>query len=119
MSSKETQLYIYMYPFSFKLPFHPGCHISLSRVPCALCSSHSFVSDSVTPRTIACLAPLSMKFFRHKYWSGFPFPSPGDPSQPRDPIYVYFVSCIGGWILSHCATWEAFNGLYSRSKIAI
>ena len=26
----------YMYPFSSKLPSHPGCHITLSRVPCAL-----------------------------------------------------------------------------------
>ena len=25
-----------MYPFSPKLPFHPGCHITLSRVPCAI-----------------------------------------------------------------------------------
>ena len=70
----------------------------------------------VTPWTIACLNPLSMEFSRQKYWSGFPFPSPGYPSQPRDPIYVYFVSCIGGSILSHCATWRAFHGQYCRSK---
>ena len=28
--------------------------------------------------TIACQAPLSMEFFRQKYWSGLPFFSPGD-----------------------------------------
>ena len=28
-----TQPYIYMYPFSSQLPSHPGCHITLSRVP--------------------------------------------------------------------------------------
>ena len=33
---KGTQSYIYMYPFSPKLPTHLGCHITLSRVPCAL-----------------------------------------------------------------------------------
>ena len=33
--SKGTQLYVYMYPFSPKLPSHPGCCITLSRVPCA------------------------------------------------------------------------------------
>ena len=27
---------------------------------------------------IACQAPLSMAFFRQEYWSGFPFPPPGD-----------------------------------------
>ena len=31
-----TQPYIYMYPFSPKLPFHQGCHITLSRVPCGI-----------------------------------------------------------------------------------
>ena len=28
--------------------------------------------------TVACQAPLSMKFSRQEYWSGLPFPSPGD-----------------------------------------
>ena len=28
--------YICVYPFSSKLPSHPGCHITLSRVPCAI-----------------------------------------------------------------------------------
>ena len=32
----------------------------------------------VIPWTIACQAPLSMGFSRQEYWSGFPFPSPGD-----------------------------------------
>ena len=27
-------------------------------------------------------APLSMKFFRQKYWSGLPFPTPGYLSDP-------------------------------------
>ena len=38
------------------------------------------MSDSfVTPWTVACQAPLSMGFPRQEYWSGLPFPSPGDP----------------------------------------
>ena len=28
--------YIYMYPFSLKPPAHPGWHVTLSRVPCAI-----------------------------------------------------------------------------------
>ena len=28
-------------------------------------------------------APLSMKFSRQEYWSGLPFPSSGDPPDPR------------------------------------
>ena len=31
-----TQPYTYIYPFSPKLPSHPGCHITFSRVPCAI-----------------------------------------------------------------------------------
>ena len=30
-----------------------------------------------TPWTVACQAPLSMRFSRQEYWSGLPFASPG------------------------------------------
>ena len=36
----------------------------------------------VTPRTAARQAPLSMGFSRQEYWSGLPFPSPGDLPDP-------------------------------------
>lgn len=36
MNSKETQPYIYTYPFSPKLPCLSDCHITSSRVPGAL-----------------------------------------------------------------------------------
>ena len=32
--------------------------------------------------TIARQAPLSMEFSRQEYWSGLPFPSPGDVPDP-------------------------------------
>ena len=35
-----------------------------------------------TPWTVACQAPLSMGFPRQEYWSGLPFPPPGDLSDP-------------------------------------
>ena len=34
------------------------------------------------PWNVACQAPLSMRFPRQKYWSGLPFPSPGDLPAP-------------------------------------
>ena len=40
--------------------------------------SLSYVLLFVTPRTVACQAPLSMGFLRQEYWSRLPFPSPGD-----------------------------------------
>ena len=30
----------------------------------------------------SCQAPLSMGYIRQEYWSGLPFPSPGDLSSP-------------------------------------
>ena len=42
----------------------------------------SHVRLSPTPWTIAGLAPLSMEFSRQEYWSGLPFPSPGDLPDP-------------------------------------
>ena len=43
----------------------------------------------VIPWTVVCQAPLSTEFSRQEYWSGLPFPSPGDlPNrgiEPRSP----------------------------------
>ena len=36
----------------------------------------------MTPWTAVHQAPLSMGFLRKEYWSGGPFPSPGDLSDP-------------------------------------
>ena len=36
----------------------------------------------VTPWTAAYQAPQSMEFSRKEYWSGLPFPSPGDLPDP-------------------------------------
>ena len=35
-----------------------------------------------TPWTVAYQPPPSMGFSRQEYWSGFPFPSPGDLPNP-------------------------------------
>ena len=47
------------------------CVCVLSRVPL-----------SVTPRTVAHQAPLSMESSRQECWSGLPIPSPGDHPDP-------------------------------------
>ena len=54
--------------------------LKLPRV-CVL-SHFSCVWLFVTPRTVACLAPLSVGFPRQEYWSELPFPSPGDRPDP-------------------------------------
>ena len=51
--------------------------------------SLSCVRLFVTPWTVAYQVPPSMGFFRQEYWSGLPFPAPGDlPNpgvEPRSP----------------------------------
>ena len=44
--------------------------------------SLSRVQLFVTPWTVAYQAPPSMGFSKQEYWSGFPFPSPGDLPDP-------------------------------------
>ena len=49
----------------------------------------SHVRLFATPWTRAWLAPLSMEYSRQEYWSGLPFPTPGDlpdpGTEPRSP----------------------------------
>ena len=41
-------------------------------------SHFSDVQLFVTPWTVANQAPLSVRFSRQEYWSGLPYPPPGD-----------------------------------------
>ena len=58
--------------------------------------SRSVTSNSfATPWTVARQAPLSMGFSRQEYWSGLPFPSPGDLPDPG--IKSLFPVLAGGF----------------------
>ena len=57
------------------------------------------VSDSfVTPWTVAHQASLSTGLFRQEYWSGLPFPTPGDlPGPgiaPESPTLQWIPYCL-------------------------
>ena len=69
--------------------------------------SHSVMSDSVTPWTVAHQAPLSMGFSRQEYWDGLTCPPQGDlPDSgikfeyPESPAFLADSLPTG-------ATWEA------------
>ena len=48
--------------------------------------------------TTACQAPLSMGFSRQKYWSGLPFPPPGDLPDPGiEPVSLTSPALAGGF----------------------
>ena len=68
---------------------------------------HSVVGDLVsksyltpmTSWTVAHQASLSMGFSRQEYWSGLPFPAPGDPHNPQIKPGSHALkadSCIAG-----------------------
>ena len=54
--------------------------------------SHSVVSDSATPWTAACQAPLSIEFSRQEYWSGLPFPSPMHESENESEVIQLYLT---------------------------
>ena len=65
---------------------------------CMLCSA--------MPTLLWTQAPLSMGFFRQEYWSGVPFPPPGDVlTQGLNPCLLHLLH----WQVDfyHCFTWEA------------
>ena len=47
-----------------------------------------------TPLTVAHQAPPSMVFSRQEYWSGLPFPSPGDLPNPGLPHCGQTLYCL-------------------------
>ena len=59
-----------------------------------MCSVTCPVCLFATPWSVARQDPLSMGFSRQEYWSGLPFPPPGDLPDPG--IKQTLVSCIAG-----------------------
>ena len=60
----------------------PGSVSSAGAVTVKRKWSCSVMCDSETPWTVAYQAPPSMGFSRQEYWSGLPFPSPGNLPDP-------------------------------------
>ena len=69
-----------MCPFPLKyLSIQSFTYISMNSYVFILCAYVlSCVWLFATWGIVACQASLSMEFSRQEYWSGFPFPSPGD-----------------------------------------
>ena len=70
-------------------------------------SRFNCVQFFVTPWSVAHEASLSMGFSRQEYWSGLPFPSPGDLPDPGiEPTPLASPAFSGGFLITS-ATWEA------------
>ena len=58
-------------------------HMRARECVCGCVQLLSHIRLFATLWTVAHQAPLSMGFSRQEYWSGLPFPTPGDLSDPR------------------------------------
>ena len=71
------------------------------------CFSH--VQLCMTLWTAAYQAPLSMRFSRQEYWSGLPFPTPGDLSDPgMEPVSLVSPALAGRFFTTD-TTWEVIH----------
>ena len=78
-------------------------HGGSAQCPCSL----SHVQLFAIPWTVAHQAPLSMGFSRQEYWSGLPYPPPGDlPNPGIEPVSLTSLALAGG-LFTTSTTWEA------------
>ena len=61
---------------------HDLVYVYYCEMICCLVTK-SYIWLFVTPWPVACQTPLSMGFPRQEYWSGLPFPAPGDLPDPE------------------------------------
>ena len=76
--------------------------------------SHSVVSDSAGPWTVARQTPLSMEFSRQEYWSGLPNSPPGNLPDPG--IKPESLGMAGGFFTTR-ATREAHDSVYMSMRL--
>ena len=79
-------------------------------------SHFSHVQLFVTLWTVAYQAPLFMGFSRQECWSGLPFPTPRDLSNPGiEPVSLMSPALAGGFFTTS-APWDALRTPYLLSS---
>ena len=68
-------------------------------------SSH--IQPFVISLTVAHRAPLCMNFSKQEYWSGLPFPTPGDLPDPEMEPASLVSPALAGEFFTASTTWEA------------
>ena len=71
--------------------------------------SFSRVQLIEAPRTIACQAPLPMEFSRQEYWSGLPFPPPGDLPYSGIERTSLTSHALAGGFFTTSASWKVLG----------
>ena len=75
---------------------------------CAVLSCFSRVPLFATPWTVVHQAPLSMGLSRQEYWSGLPFPPPGDLPDSGTELMSLTSSALAGGFFTTGAISEAW-----------
>ena len=83
--------------------------IMLVYIYACMLSCFNHVQLFVTLWTIVHQAPLSMEFSRQVYWSGFPFPTPGDLPLPGIKPMSLASPALTGRFFTTSTTWEVQN----------
>ena len=78
--------------------------------PACMLSCFSRVRLFETLWTIAPQVPLSKRFSRKEYWSGFPCPPPGNLPNPGIEAVSFMSPVLASVFFPNSATWEVFYG---------
>ena len=83
------------------------------RSPC-VCASHSVMSNSVTPRTVACQASLSMEFYRSRILDCHSLVQKIFPTQRLNPGILYHRQIL------YCLSYnEVLRSLYKYMCVCV
>ena len=75
-------------------------------------SHFNHVGLFVTPWTAACQAPLFTRFSRQEYWTGLPWPAPGDLPNPGIKLTSLTSPTLAGGYFTTSTTCEAHIIVY-------
>ena len=75
----------------------------------------------MTPWTVARQTPLSMGLSQQEYWSGLPFPSPGDLPYPGIEPVILTSPAFTGKFFTTSTSWEvhAFGDFLPNKLLAL
>ena len=92
------------------------CYLCLVYCYCYCLVAILVANYFVTPWTVTCQTPLPTSFPRQEYWSGLPFPSPGDlPNPGIEPCLPHCRQTL--YHLSHQGSPPYINTLYILSLL--
>ena len=70
------------------------------------CLCAKSLQSCLTPWTAAHQVPLSVRLSRQEYWSGLPFPPPGDLPDPGTELESLMSSALADRVFTTSVTWE-------------